>query len=369
LDKSTAGIDKRLEELQTELLQKANNVKRLKKQLIFRELKDRNIYSWYEIGGDTMTVFKCKMCGGDLHVESGKTVGVCEYCGTQQTLPKLDNDRRAQMYDRANPFRCNNDHDKAAGIYEMILNEDPTGAEAYEEEAIAIDKFKDMQLNLATEKSKHISSFAEAAEILTQLEGYKNSNDLLRLMKDKIKNITQTALNSNDIQVKYDTIDQLHAIGSFGDAEQLAEQLIEHVNTLVAQMIEGANTLDKINQLAPLEEAINMLSPFVERSDAAAEFMQKLIAEREALISARKKVEKRKTRKRNIYIAAGAALLVFIMAWISTNGFADIRYSATYSLGYDLIKVYKDGNYGIINKFGFEVLPCVYVSSEKVAKI
>jgi hypothetical protein len=77
-----------------------------------------------------MIVFKCKMCGGDLQVEAGKTVGVCEYCGTQQTLPKLDNDGRAQMYDRANHFRRNNDYDKAAGIYEMIHNEDLTDAEA-----------------------------------------------------------------------------------------------------------------------------------------------------------------------------------------------------------------------------------------------
>jgi hypothetical protein len=65
-------------------------------------------------------------------------------------------------------------------------------------------------------------------------------------------------------------------------------------------------------------------------------------------------------RKRNLYIAAGAALLVFVMAWISTNGFADKRYSGTQSLGHGLIKVYKNGKYGIINRFGFEVLPSIY---------
>ena len=35
------------------------------------------------------------------------------------------------MYDRANHFRRNNEFDKAAGLYEQILNEDPTDAEAY----------------------------------------------------------------------------------------------------------------------------------------------------------------------------------------------------------------------------------------------
>ena len=78
-----------------------------------------------------MSTFKCKMCGGELHINPGESVAVCEYCGTTQTLPKLDDDRRVNLYDRANHFRRNNDFDKAAGIYEQILNEDKTDAEAY----------------------------------------------------------------------------------------------------------------------------------------------------------------------------------------------------------------------------------------------
>ncbi len=78
-----------------------------------------------------MAVFKCKMCGASLHVEAGQSTAECEYCGTTQTLPKLDDERRAQMYDRANHFRRNNDFDKAMGIYEQILDEDNTDAEAY----------------------------------------------------------------------------------------------------------------------------------------------------------------------------------------------------------------------------------------------
>ncbi len=36
-----------------------------------------------------------------------------------------------QMYDRANHFRRNSDYDKAMGLFEQILNEDKTDAEAY----------------------------------------------------------------------------------------------------------------------------------------------------------------------------------------------------------------------------------------------
>ena len=78
-----------------------------------------------------MSIFTCKMCGGTIEFEQGATVGVCDSCGTKQTLPRLDDDRRVNLYDRANHFRRNNEFDKAMGIYEQILNEDNTDAEAY----------------------------------------------------------------------------------------------------------------------------------------------------------------------------------------------------------------------------------------------
>lgn len=78
-----------------------------------------------------MALFKCKMCGGALEIGEGESVAVCEYCGTRQTPPRLDDDRRANLYDRANHFRRNNEFDKAMGIYEQILNDDITDAEAY----------------------------------------------------------------------------------------------------------------------------------------------------------------------------------------------------------------------------------------------
>ena len=78
-----------------------------------------------------MSTFKCKMCGGTLEIQSGSTVAECEYCGAKQTLPKLDDEKRANLYDRANHFRRSNEFDKASAIYEQILNEDTTDAEAY----------------------------------------------------------------------------------------------------------------------------------------------------------------------------------------------------------------------------------------------
>lgn len=78
-----------------------------------------------------MAILKCKMCGGDLTIQDGMTVAECEYCGTTQTLPKLVSDDIANLYDRANHFRRNNEFDKAEGIYERILSQTPEDSEAY----------------------------------------------------------------------------------------------------------------------------------------------------------------------------------------------------------------------------------------------
>ncbi len=78
-----------------------------------------------------MAVFKCKMCGASLDVKLGDKVVLCEYCESQNTLPNLDDEKRMNLYDRANHFRRKNEYDKAMTIYEQILSEDGTDSEAY----------------------------------------------------------------------------------------------------------------------------------------------------------------------------------------------------------------------------------------------
>ncbi|MBR4308268.1 MAG: toll/interleukin-1 receptor domain-containing protein [Oscillospiraceae bacterium] len=78
-----------------------------------------------------MSIIKCKMCGGPLEIRPGDSVAECEFCGIQQTIPRLNDEKRANLYDRANHFRRNNEFDKACTIYEQILNEDGEDAEAY----------------------------------------------------------------------------------------------------------------------------------------------------------------------------------------------------------------------------------------------
>ena len=52
-----------------------------------------------------MAICKCKMCGGDLNITELDKVVECEYCGTSQTVPSADNEKKMTLFNRANRLR------------------------------------------------------------------------------------------------------------------------------------------------------------------------------------------------------------------------------------------------------------------------
>jgi len=78
-----------------------------------------------------MAILKCKMCGGTLEVNNNESVCECEYCGTQQTLPKVYDEVITNLFNRANNLRLKSEFDKASAIYEKIIEQDNNEAEAY----------------------------------------------------------------------------------------------------------------------------------------------------------------------------------------------------------------------------------------------
>ena len=53
-----------------------------------------------------MAIIKCKMCGGDLVLAEGSTIATCEYCGSTQTVPSADNEKKLTLFSRANRLRA-----------------------------------------------------------------------------------------------------------------------------------------------------------------------------------------------------------------------------------------------------------------------
>ena len=78
-----------------------------------------------------MSTFKCKMCGGTMEVQEGTTVCTCDYCGTTQTLSKSRDEIITNLFNRANNLRMKCEFDKAQEVYEKIVENDNTDAEAY----------------------------------------------------------------------------------------------------------------------------------------------------------------------------------------------------------------------------------------------
>jgi len=71
------------------------------------------------------------MCGGDIIAIEGASFGTCDSCGTTSTLPRANEERIVNLFNRANHFRRQNEFDKAMATYENILEEDPNNAEAH----------------------------------------------------------------------------------------------------------------------------------------------------------------------------------------------------------------------------------------------
>lgn len=80
-----------------------------------------------------MAVFKCESCGGNLDVinNGGSRILECPYCGTQQTVPQTEDEKKINVYNRATKLRMQCEFDKAEGIYETIVTSYPDDAEAY----------------------------------------------------------------------------------------------------------------------------------------------------------------------------------------------------------------------------------------------
>jgi len=78
-----------------------------------------------------MPVIKCKMCGGDLNIVEDSSVCECEYCGTKQTVPKVDDEKKLKLFSRAGKLLRSCEFDKASGVFESIIADFPEEAEAY----------------------------------------------------------------------------------------------------------------------------------------------------------------------------------------------------------------------------------------------
>lgn len=136
-----------------------------------------------------MPIIKCKMCGGDVKLSEDKTFGTCEFCGSTMTFPKVQdsNEQRIAAFNRGNYFRRIGEFDKALAVYEKIVQEDDTDAEAHWCCALCrhgIEYVED-PVSLEWLPTCHRASFDNFLEDVDYLAALKNSDGVTRRQYQK----------------------------------------------------------------------------------------------------------------------------------------------------------------------------------------
>ncbi len=73
----------------------------------------------------------CRCCGAALDVKKGMSVCECGYCGIMQTVPRLDFDEKAVLWERADDLRRSGEFDRAMALYEQLAELDPTDPDIF----------------------------------------------------------------------------------------------------------------------------------------------------------------------------------------------------------------------------------------------
>lgn len=77
-----------------------------------------------------MAEIKCKLCGGSIQIID-QQLGECLNCGIKVLLPRVNEERIANLYARGNHFREVGEYDRAYAAFESIVAEDRDNAEAH----------------------------------------------------------------------------------------------------------------------------------------------------------------------------------------------------------------------------------------------
>lgn len=78
-----------------------------------------------------MLTYICRCCAAPLDVKSGMTVCRCSYCDVLQTIPRLDHDEKAVLWERAEALRRGGEYDRALSLYGELLELDGTDPDIY----------------------------------------------------------------------------------------------------------------------------------------------------------------------------------------------------------------------------------------------
>ena len=157
-----------------------------------------------------MSVLKCKICGGDIELTRERTLGTCMYCGSTTTFPEITDEQRINAFNRGNYFRRLGKFDEALSVYNQIIEEDDTDAEAHWCAAISrfgIEYVEDPE-SLEYIPTCHRASFDSFLEDIDYLAAVKHSEGATQkqYIRDgkKIEEIQKAILTTSSKMAPFD---------------------------------------------------------------------------------------------------------------------------------------------------------------------
>ena len=280
-----------------------------------------------------MAVFKCRICGGTVEFEEGATVGVCDSCGTKQTLQELEKGRDAGVSAEENPvgiapllkrvfmFLEDGDWNSADEYCEKVLDQDPENAQAYLGKLMAEchvhkqEELRDCPVSFETSNNyKKAIRFADPAlvkELQNDIAFIKERNEKARL--NSIYDSAVRALESaNTEEACKAAAESFKKIPGFRDADALAEKCLEKAEVCrkneiyfygIAKMEDPEVSVDLCESAISFFQRI----PGWKDADELIEVCRQKIKEIEAKLR-EEAIEAEKRRKDEIYFYAKAKM-------------------------------------------------------------
>ena len=297
-----------------------------------------------------MAVFKCRICGGTVEFEEGATVGVCDSCGTKQTLQELEKGRDADVPAEENPvgiapllkrvfmFLEDGDWRSANEYCEKVLDQDPENAQAYLGKLMAECRVH-KQENLkncpvpfdVSNNYKKVVRFADP-ELVKKLENdlvfinERNEEARINGIYDSAVRALESAKTEQDCKAAAETF---RTIPGYRDADARVEQCLEKAEACRKDEIYAsgkAKMNDSDGLVSAYEKAIEIFQkiPGWGDADRQIELCRQKIQEIEdnrlkqkLKLEALQAVQDAADRRRNRIVTIGVSAFVAIFVFFS----------------------------------------------------
>lgn len=191
-----------------------------------------------------MGIYRCESCGAELNVREGINSVICDYCGTKQSVPTVQEESpgTAPLLRRAYLFLEDKEWDLAREYCEKVLDRHPENAQAYLGKLMAdcrvcdVDSLADCRAPFDDNKNyKKILRFGDAG-LVKKLEEYvrgiKVRNEETRLAEQYAR-ASRHMRRAKFVHEYQEAQREFEKLKDYKDSRELAELCAQKVEKMI----------------------------------------------------------------------------------------------------------------------------------------